>query len=103
MLVSTILRRIAEVPDSSYKQEIIDKINRYYKPFKTKRMKKLIILFIAALLPVVATAADTGSGSPPLTKKEQRRTLRGYKAAPSAATRASWNSAWESPIIILVT
>ena len=42
-------------------------------------MKKLIILFIAALLPVVATAADTGSGSPPLTKKEQRRTLRGYK------------------------
>ena len=39
-------------------------------------MKKLIILFIAVLLPVVATAADTdSSGSPPLTKKEQRRTL----------------------------
>ena len=47
-------------------------------------MKKLIILFIAALLPVVATAADTGSGSPPLTKKEQSN------AAPSVATRASW-------------
>ena len=79
MPASTTHRRIAEVPDSNYKQEIIDKINRYYKPFKTKRMKKLIILFIAALLPVVATAADTVSDSPPLTKKEQRRTLRGYK------------------------
>ena len=42
-------------------------------------MKKLIILLIAALLPIVATAADTASDSPPLTKKEQRRTLRGYK------------------------
>ena len=42
-------------------------------------MKKLIILLIAALLPIVATAADTVSDSPPLTKKEQRRTLRGYK------------------------
>ena len=42
-------------------------------------MKKLIILFIAVLLPVVATAADTVSDNSPLTKKEQRRTLRGYK------------------------
>ena len=42
-------------------------------------MKKLIILFIAALLSTGAYAADTASGSPPLTKKEQRRTLRGYK------------------------
>ena len=42
-------------------------------------MRKFIIMILAALLPVVATAADTGSGSPPLTKKEQRRTLRGYK------------------------
>ena len=42
-------------------------------------MKKLIVLLIAALLPVVAADADTGSGSPPLTQKEQRRTLRGYK------------------------
>lgn len=43
-------------------------------------MKKLIILFIlAALLPIVVTAADTDSDSPPLTKKKQRRTLRGYK------------------------
>ena len=43
-------------------------------------MKKLIILFIlAVLLSAGAYAADTASGSPPLTKKEQRRTLRGYK------------------------
>ena len=42
-------------------------------------MKKFIILILAALLPVVATAADTDTGSPTLTKKEQRRTLRGYK------------------------
>ena len=42
-------------------------------------MRKFIILILAALLPAVATAADTGSDSPPLTKKEQRRTLRGYK------------------------
>ena len=42
-------------------------------------MKKLIILLIAALLPIVATAADTVSDNSPLTKKEQRRTLRGYK------------------------
>lgn len=43
-------------------------------------MRKLIILILAALLPAVATATDTAvSDSPPLTKKEQRRTLRGYK------------------------
>ena len=42
-------------------------------------MKKLIILFIAALLSTGAYAADTASGSPPLTNKEQRCTLRGYK------------------------
>ena len=42
-------------------------------------MKKLIILFIAVLLPAGAYAADTDTGSPTLTKKEQRRTLRGYK------------------------
>lgn len=42
-------------------------------------MKKLIVLLIAVLLPIVATAADTDTGSPTLTKKEQRRTLRGYK------------------------
>ena len=42
-------------------------------------MKKLIILFIAVLLPAGVYAADTVSDSPPLTKKEQRRTLRGYK------------------------
>ena len=42
-------------------------------------MKKLIILILAVLLPVVATAADTGTDSPPLTKKEQRRTLRGFR------------------------
>ena len=43
-------------------------------------MKKLIILFILAmLLPAGVYAADTDTGSPTLTKKEQRRTLRGYK------------------------
>ena len=43
-------------------------------------MKKLIILILAALLPIVATAADTDSSdSPSLTKKEQRRTLRGFR------------------------
>ena len=42
-------------------------------------MKKLIILFIAALLSTGAYAADTANDSPPLSKKEQRRTLRGYK------------------------
>ena len=43
-------------------------------------MKKLIILFIlAVLLPAGVYAASNGSDSPPLTKKEQRRTLRGYK------------------------
>ena len=42
-------------------------------------MKKFIILILAVLLPAGAYAADTDSGSPPLTKKEQRRTLRGYK------------------------
>ena len=52
-------------------------------------MKKLIILFIAVLLPVVATAADTDSGSPPLTKKEQRRTLRGYKGFVEAGISAA--------------
>ena len=43
-------------------------------------MKKLIVLLIAVLLPAGAYAADTDTGSPTLTKKEQRRTLRGYKA-----------------------
>ena len=42
-------------------------------------MRKLIILILAVLLPAMAYAADTVSDSPPLTKKEQRRTLRGYK------------------------
>ena len=42
-------------------------------------MKRLIILFIALLLSAGAYAADTSNDSPPLTKKEQRRTLRGYK------------------------
>ena len=58
-------------------------------------MKKLIILFIAALLSTGAYAADTDTGSPTLTKKEQRN------AAPSEATRASWNSVWELPTMIL--
>lgn len=40
-------------------------------------MKKLIVLLIAVLLPAGAYAAD--SDSPPLSKKEQRHTLRGYK------------------------
>ena len=42
-------------------------------------MRKIIILLIATLLPAGAYAADTDTGSPTLTKKEQRRTLRGYK------------------------
>ena len=42
-------------------------------------MKRLLLLLIALLLSAGAYAADTGSDSPPLTKKEQRRTLRGYK------------------------
>ena len=42
-------------------------------------MRKLIILILAMLLPAGAYAADTATDSPPLTKKEQRRTLRGYK------------------------
>ena len=42
-------------------------------------MKRLIILFIAALLSAGTYAADTANDNPPLTKKEQRRTLRGYK------------------------
>ena len=53
-------------------------------------MKKLIILFIAVLLPVVATAADTVSDSPTLTKKEQRRTLRGYKGFERATPHPPW-------------
>ena len=42
-------------------------------------MKKLIILILAVLLPAGVYAADTVSDSPPLTKKEQRRTLRGFR------------------------
>ena len=46
-------------------------------------MKKTIILFLAVLLSVGAYAADSnvkiGSDSQALTKKEQHRTLRGYK------------------------
>ncbi len=46
-------------------------------------MRKTIILFLAVLLSVGAYAADNnttaGSDSQALTKKEQRRTLRGYK------------------------
>lgn len=53
-------------------------------------MKKLIILFIAALLSTGAYAADTASGSPPLTKKEQRRTLRGYKGFVEVASLTSF-------------
>ena len=54
-------------------------------------MKKLIILILAALLPIVATAADTDSSdSPPLTKKEQRRTLRGYKGFVEVASLTSF-------------
>ncbi len=53
---------------------------RTYVNIKTQIiMKKFIILILAVLLPAGAYAADTDSGSPPLTKKEQRRTLRGYK------------------------
>ena len=59
-------------------------------------MRKLIILILAALLPVVATAADTGSGSPPLTKKEQRRTLRGYKGLRGTRYGSDFPQLWHS-------
>ena len=42
-------------------------------------MRKFIILILAVLLPAGMYATDTAPGSPQLTKKEQRRTLRGYK------------------------
>ena len=42
-------------------------------------MRKIIILLIATLLSAGAYATDTSSDNTPLTKKEQRRTLRGYK------------------------
>ena len=42
-------------------------------------MRKFIIMILAVLLPAGIYAADTTPDSPPLTKKEQRRTLRGYK------------------------
>ena len=46
-------------------------------------MRKAIVLFLAVLLSVGAYAADNnttaGSDSQALTKKEQRRTMRGYK------------------------
>ena len=51
-------------------------------------MKKLIVLLIAVLLPAGAYAAD--SDSPPLTKKEQRRTLRGYKGFVEVASLTSF-------------
>ncbi len=53
-------------------------------------MKKFIILILAALLPVVATATDTAPVSPQLTKKEQRRTLRGYKGFVEVASLTSF-------------
>ena len=42
-------------------------------------MRKFIIMILAVLLPAGMYATDTAPGSPQLTKKEQRRTLRGYK------------------------
>lgn len=42
-------------------------------------MRKFIILILAVLLSAGAYAADTDTGSPTLTKKEQRRTLRGFR------------------------
>ena len=53
-------------------------------------MRKFIILILAVLLSAGAYAADIASGSPPLTKKEQRRTLRGYKGFVEVASLTSF-------------